>query len=175
MTTRHLVLVTSSADWHRRFGHLPPDKLRGWDGEGLYCKRTGDYCGTQRAEVCAPSVIRDIPDHIGPSGRLITSRSWRRDEFKRTGTCEWEPVTNMPRGLANETFARKYGGLKKGGLLHLDDKCQAWMDSEIDKIEDGLAPVLSGKVKPKPKKMERMSPALEAEVRHVLAKHGIND
>ena len=41
-------------------------------------------------EVCAPMVMGDLPDHEGPSGKMITSRSHYREELKRTNTVPYD-------------------------------------------------------------------------------------
>lgn len=175
MKTVYLVIL-NRADWMARFGHLPSDPLSGYDGPGLYNKRTGDYCGTQRAELCTPHVIRDCPDHIGPSGRIVHGRAGKREEIARSdGTlCDWEPVTNMPRGLANEEFARRHGAALKrdNALVKLCDKSQAFMDAQMKAIDDGLADPLTGKVKPKRKPRGR-DDVLERKQRDVLNKLGV--
>lgn len=173
------VLIQSRDEWVKRFGHLPPHPLSGYECEGLYDKKTGDYCGTQRQELCMPYVIPDIPDHIGPSGRIVTSQSGRREEIKRSEGkfVEWEPVSKRPRGvLADRKFAEKYGAMKKGeALCHLDEKSQDYMAGEIKKIEDGLADPLSGRVKARPRPPRKVSTAERNEIAHVLSKHGIRD
>ncbi len=174
-----LVLIQNRDEWSKRFGHLPPHPLSGYECEGLYDKRTGDYCGTQRQELCRPYIIPDIPDHIGPSGRVVTSQSGRREEIKRSEgkLIEWEPVTRRPRGvLADRKFAEKYGAMKKGeALCHLSEKSQDFVAGEMMKIEDGLADPLSGRVKPKATRKHKPTTAERNEIASVLSKHGIRD
>lgn len=58
-------------------------------------------------EVCAPMVMRDTPEYRSPiDGRLITSRSHRREDLRRNNCVEVDPP-RRPRGLKNERFARK--------------------------------------------------------------------
>jgi hypothetical protein len=50
----------------------------------------------------APMVMRDIPDYRSPiDGRLIGSRSTRREDLARNGCVEWEP--GMGRGQYKRT------------------------------------------------------------------------
>ena len=45
-----------------------------------------------RADIAAPMVVRDIPDYRSPvDGKVIGSRSTRREDLKRNGCVEWEP------------------------------------------------------------------------------------
>lgn len=42
--------------------------------------------------IVMPAVLSDIPEYRSPiDGRLITSRSQRRDDLKRNGCVEYEP------------------------------------------------------------------------------------
>jgi hypothetical protein len=82
-----------------------------------------------------PSAILDIETHIGPSGRLVYSRSDRRDEFKRSETYEWEPTTSRPRG--DKGFAAD-GFCAKRGIKPADEAKQ-WMADEFAPIEKSFA------------------------------------
>ena len=169
------VVVLDRAAWEKRFGHLPVDPLGGYECRGLYNKRTGEYSGTQRDELCSPYFIRDCPDHVGPSGRIVNGRAGKREEIKRSEgkLTDWEPVTNMPRGLANEDFARRHGAaLKKDkALVKLNDKSRAFMEAQLQAIDDGLSNPDSGKIKVKKKPAK--DAALERKQRAVLNKHGL--
>ena len=60
-------------------------------------------------EVCAPMVMRDTPEYRSPiDGRLITSRSQRREDLIRNGCVEVDPP-KKPRGFKNARFAKKRG------------------------------------------------------------------
>lgn len=59
-------------------------------------------------EVCAPMVMRDTPEYASPiDGRLITSRSHRREDLIRNGCVEVDP----PKGkrYKNEAWMKKRG------------------------------------------------------------------
>lgn len=174
---RTLVVVMDAADWRRRFGHLPPHPLRQFDGSGLYDKKTGDYCGTQRMELCRPYVIHDAPDHIAPDGRIANGRAGKREAIKRSdGTLtDWEPVSKMHRGLANRKFAERMGAMKKGGLLHFDEKSAAWMGGELAKTSEGMADPSSPKLmrETKVRHKRKISAAERNDIVSVLDKHGI--
>lgn len=62
-------------------------------------------------EICAPHVISDIPDYASPiDGRMITSRSERRDDLKRNNCVEFEPSLSPTKGkYRNADFCRKRG------------------------------------------------------------------
>lgn len=179
MSKATLVHVADRAEWERRFGHLPPHPLLTYDGSGMYDKATGTYSCTQRQEMCRPSYIRDIPDHVGPSGRIITSQSGRREEIKRSEgkLLEWEPVSKRKRGLlADRRFAERYGAMKKGeALCHFDERAQDYLAGEMRKIDDGLADPLSGKVKAKKRPKRRYTQADRNEIAAILEKHGVRD
>lgn len=60
-------------------------------------------------EPCAPQVMRDTAEYQSPiDGRLITSRSHRREDLKRNGCIEMDPPKRQ-RGFKNERFAKKRG------------------------------------------------------------------
>lgn len=63
------------------------------------------------APLCVPQVIRDIPEYQSPvDGRVIGSRSERRDDLKRHGCVEYEPSMSPTKGkLRNKEFAKKIG------------------------------------------------------------------
>lgn len=61
------------------------------------------------SQIRAPMVMRDTPEYQSPiDGRLITSRSHRREDMRRNNCVEVDPP-KRPRGLKNERFARKRG------------------------------------------------------------------
>lgn len=61
--------------------------------------------------VACPMVISDIPEYASPiDGRMITSRSARRDDLKRNGCYEYEPSLSPTKGkIRNAKFAAKRG------------------------------------------------------------------
>lgn len=59
------------------------------------------------SQVCAPMVMRDIPEYQSPiDDRWITSRSWRREDLRRNDCVEVDPPRRK-RGVTNEAFAAK--------------------------------------------------------------------
>ena len=64
------------------------------------CHATPYCCGnrTEKRILTAPAGFADIPSYESPaSGKWITSRAERREDFKRTNTREWE-------GMASEKY-----------------------------------------------------------------------
>jgi hypothetical protein len=64
------------------------------------------------APLACPRIIRDIPDYRSPiDGRVIGSRSEKREDLRRNGCVEWEPSLSPTKGkpvFKNERFARKH-------------------------------------------------------------------
>jgi hypothetical protein len=58
-----------------------------------------------------PTIISDIPEYASPiDGRMITSRSERRDDLRRNGCVEYEPSLSPTKGkIRNKAFAAKRG------------------------------------------------------------------
>lgn len=65
----------------------------------------------RKAPLAVPMIISDIPEYASPvDGRMITSRSERRDDLRRNNAVEWEPSMSPTQGkLRNKDFARKIG------------------------------------------------------------------
>lgn len=64
----------------------------------------------EREGVCSPIVQSDIPDYRSPiDGKLIGSRSARRDDLKRNDCVEVDPRPKERRGYRNPRFAIKRG------------------------------------------------------------------
>lgn len=65
----------------------------------------------RRRPIACPTVISDIPEYRSPvDGRVIGSRSERRDDLKRNGAVEYEPSLSPTRGkIKNHAFAAKRG------------------------------------------------------------------
>ncbi|WP_313078341.1 hypothetical protein [Agrobacterium pusense] len=61
--------------------------------------------------VPVPMIISDIPEYRSPiDGRVISTRSERRDDLKRNGCVEYEPSMSPTKGkIRNKTFAAKRG------------------------------------------------------------------
>lgn len=75
-------------------------------------KFTGERMGVPtRDEMPLPFVVSDIPEYRSPiDGKLITSRSERRDDLKRNGCVEFEPSMSPTKGkFRNERFCQKHG------------------------------------------------------------------
>ena len=62
-------------------------------------------------EICAPHVISDIPDYASPiDGRMITSRSERRDDLKRNNCVDARDFPSPTGGkYRNKEFCAKRG------------------------------------------------------------------
>lgn len=81
-----------------------------WRGDHFADKRTGEpmhlpYAG----EIVAPMVVPDIPDYRSPiDGRVIGSRSARREDLARNNCVEVDPP-RRPRGFKNPAYAKKHG------------------------------------------------------------------
>ena len=137
MSRETYVVVTNAEKYTTTF----PDKPHGYEGPGLYNKRTGYMMDRpQHEEVCAPFVMRDVPEHQHPGGKWISSRSHQRSENDRHDLLPWEPVKkgrrwsrhNKPE-LANETFARRRG-------LKTSDRAKADLHDDLQRKRDGLKP-----------------------------------
>lgn len=74
-------------------------------------KKTGEPMETPDTnEVCVPRLWRDIPEYRSPiDGRIISSRSTRREDLKRNDCIEIDPRPKEKRGYRNPNFALKRG------------------------------------------------------------------
>lgn len=65
----------------------------------------------RKGPVSCPTVVSDIKEYASPiDGRMITSRSERRDDLKRNGCYEYEPSLSPTKGrIKNKAFAAKRG------------------------------------------------------------------
>jgi hypothetical protein len=81
-----------------------------WVNGNWIDKATGEAMEVED-RVCAPMVRSDIPEYRSPiDGKLISSRSTRREDLKKNGCVEWEPgLSKRPGGLGNPRFAAKHG------------------------------------------------------------------
>lgn len=84
-----------------------------WKNDGFYDRKTGERMAVRKGPLCAPTVISDIPEYASPiDGRMITSRSERRDDLKRNNCVEYEPSLGPTKGKAkfkNPHFCKKRG------------------------------------------------------------------
>ena len=61
-----------------------------------------------RGQICAPTVISDIPEYLSPiDGRPITSRSERREDMKRNDCVEVDPPKRS-RHFKNKRFTKRH-------------------------------------------------------------------
>lgn len=83
-----------------------------WKDGGFYEKLTGKRMILPTREALAmPSVLSDIPEYRSPiDGKLITSRSHRREDLARNNCVEWEPSLSPTKGkFRNKRFCEKHG------------------------------------------------------------------
>jgi hypothetical protein len=84
-----------------------------WRDGKLVEKRSGAVLQAREgAPLAAPQIMRDIREYSSPiDGRVITSRSERREDLKRNNCIEWDPAMSPTKGkrvFKNERFARKW-------------------------------------------------------------------
>ena len=62
-------------------------------------------------QIAMPTVLSDIPEYRSPvDGKLITSRSHRREDLARNNCVEWEPSLSPTKGkFRNKRFCEKRG------------------------------------------------------------------
>lgn len=82
------------------------------DGK-LVEKRSGTVLQARPgAPLACPQIVRDISEYRSPiDGRVIGSRSERREDLKRHNCIEWDPAMSPTKGkrvFKNERFARKW-------------------------------------------------------------------
>lgn len=81
------------------------------DGK-LIEKRSGAVLAAPSdAPLACPQIIRDIPDYRSPvDGRVISSRSERREDLKRNNCVDARELPSISTGgFKNKRFAKKYG------------------------------------------------------------------
>ncbi len=62
--------------------------------------------------VVMPMIASDIEPYKSPiDGRVIGSRSERRDDLARNNCVPYEPMGNAPKGLTNPKFAAKHNAM----------------------------------------------------------------
>lgn len=78
-------------------------------------KKTGVAAVLPDGPLCAPMVISDIPEYRSPiDGRMITSRSERREDLRRNNCVEaGDTALSLTKGkrdvFKNARFAKKHG------------------------------------------------------------------
>lgn len=75
-------------------------------------KKTGEPMDVPvRDEICLPSVVSDIPEYASPiDGRLISSRSERREDLKRNNCVDARDFPSATNGkFLNKEFCQKRG------------------------------------------------------------------
>lgn len=92
-----------------------------WDGQRMVDRDGFPMVGANQLaqseyQICAPMVMRDTPEYASPiDGRMITSRSWRREDLARNNCIEADPP-RRPKGIKNERFAAKRGLAMNGDI-----------------------------------------------------------
>jgi len=62
--------------------------------------------------IATPMVRSDIEPYASPiDGRMITSRTQRRDDLARNNCVPYEPIGNVPRGVKNPKYAAKHSAM----------------------------------------------------------------
>lgn len=81
-----------------------------WKGEWRD-RATGEPMEVRPGPVCSPMVMSDTPEYASPiDGRMITSRSERREDLKRNNCVEAGDVPSPTGGkIRNKAFAAKRG------------------------------------------------------------------
>lgn len=82
-----------------------------WKGDGFYDRQTGEKMPVRKGALCAPTVLSDIPEYRSPvDGRVIGSRSERRDDLKRNNCVDARDFPSPTGGkFRNKEFCRKRG------------------------------------------------------------------
>lgn len=82
-----------------------------------------------RAAFTAPMVMRDIPDYRSPiDGKVIGSRSTRREDLKKNGCVEWEP--GIGKGPYKRTPGEVHNPKYMHGGLRLSERGQAALEEQ---------------------------------------------
>ncbi len=62
--------------------------------------------------IATPMVRSDIEPYASPiDGKMITSRTHRRDDLARSGCVPYEPMGNVPKGVKNPKYAAKHNAM----------------------------------------------------------------
>lgn len=82
-----------------------------WKGDGFYDRSGAPMEKPYAGQITMPHVISDIPEYASPiDGRMITTRSERRDDLKRNNCVEYEPSMSPTKGkFRNKKFCEKRG------------------------------------------------------------------
>lgn len=108
------VYCPTPASFTKRLGRVSDENGTRWMAPGFYDTADGMLQSDNRmhGEICAPMVMRDVPEHTTDWTSLITSRSQLREHMKRTDTVPFEkdgmkgrPIT----GILNEKTAAASG------------------------------------------------------------------
>ncbi len=82
-----------------------------WDSQSFIFRdrKTGEPMQVKDDNaICMPMVRSDIPEYRSPiDGKLITSRSHRREDLARNGCVELDP-RKRPRGFKNQRFTKRH-------------------------------------------------------------------
>ena len=82
-----------------------------WDSQSFIFRdrKTGEPMQVKdNNAICMPMVRSDIPEYRSPiDGKLITSRSHRREDLARNGCVEMDPP-KRPRGFKNKRFTKRH-------------------------------------------------------------------
>lgn len=82
-----------------------------WKGDGWFDKRTGERMALpERDAIAMPQYMPDTPAYASPiDGRMITSRSERREDLKRNNCVEAGDMPLKNGGMVrSKEFARKH-------------------------------------------------------------------
>lgn len=83
-----------------------------WRKDGFYDRSTGERMELPaRDDLAKPIVVSDIPEYRSPiDGKLITSRSHRREDLARNGCVDARDVASATGGkFKNKRFCAKRG------------------------------------------------------------------
>ncbi len=81
-----------------------------WKENGFYDRDGNPMVKPYAGQIVMPAVISDIPEYASPiDGKMITSRSHRREDLARNNCVEWEPSMSPTKGkFKNEKFCAKH-------------------------------------------------------------------
>lgn len=92
-----------------------------------------------------PHIISDIPEYRSPvDGKLISSRSSRRDDLERNNCREWEPSDSPTGGkFRNARFAAKVPGAEVAEEFRELPMNQAFYRGELQDLESKTTGAIS--------------------------------
>ncbi len=83
----------------------------------------------KRSDLATPQVMRDIPEYRSPvDGKVISSRSTRRNDLKANGCVEWEP--GIGKGRYQRTPGEVHNPKYATGGLKLSEQGQARLEEQ---------------------------------------------